>query len=498
MSASVTTNGRITQILGPVVDVEFPPGGLPEVYTALKVTNPAISNLADNLIIEVAQHLGENSVRCVAMDSTDGLSRGMPVKNTGAPIQVPVGKATLGRILNVVGQPVDEIGEIKADKFYPIHRSVPAFTEQSTKVQMFETGIKVIDLLCPFTRGGKIGLFGGAGVGKTVLLQELIRNAAIEKGGFSVFAGVGERTREGNDLWKEFQEGNVIACEKDDKGHIKYDEKGLPKLIDGKSQCVLVFGQMNEPPGARARVALSALSIAEYFRDEENRDVLLFVDNIFRFTQAGSEVSALLGRIPSAVGYQPTLSTEMGALQERITTTTKGSVTSVQAVYVPADDLTDPAPATTFAHLDGTIVLSRALTEIGIYPAVDPLDSTSRILDPLVVGPEHYGVSRKVQSTLQRFRELQDIIAILGMDELSEEDKLTVARARKIQRFLSQPFFVAEVFTGSPGKYVAINETVRGFKEIVEGKHDDLPEQAFYMVGGIDEVVEKAKKLAAS
>ncbi|MEW5740880.1 MAG: F0F1 ATP synthase subunit beta [Myxococcota bacterium] len=496
MSASVTTSGRITQILGPVVDVEFPPGGLPEVYTALKVTNPAISSQPDNLIIEVAQHLGENSVRCVAMDTTDGLSRGMPVKNTGAPIQVPVGKSTLGRILNVVGEPVDEMGAIKSDKHYPIHRPVPAFTEQSTKVQMFETGIKVIDLLCPFTRGGKIGLFGGAGVGKTVLLQELIRNAAIEKGGFSVFAGVGERTREGNDLWKEFQEGNVIACEKDEKGHIKYDDKGLPRLVEGKSQCVLVFGQMNEPPGARARVALSALSIAEYFRDEENRDVLLFVDNIFRFTQAGSEVSALLGRIPSAVGYQPTLSTEMGALQERITTTTKGSVTSVQAVYVPADDLTDPAPATTFAHLDGTIVLSRALTEIGIYPAVDPLDSTSRILDPLVVGPEHYAVARKVQSTLQRFRELQDIIAILGMDELSEEDKLTVARARKIQRFLSQPFFVAEVFTGSPGKYVAVAETVRGFKEIVEGKHDELPEQAFYMVGGIDDVVEKAKKLA--
>ncbi|GMU61904.1 MAG: ATP synthase subunit beta [Myxococcaceae bacterium] len=496
MSASVTSSGRITQILGPVVDVEFPPGGLPEVYTALKVTNPAISGQADNLIIEVAQHLGENSVRCIAMDTTDGLSRGMPVKNTGAPIQVPVGKATLGRILNVVGQPVDEMGDIASDKHYPIHRPVPGFTEQSTKVQMFETGIKVIDLLCPFTRGGKIGLFGGAGVGKTVLLQELIRNAAIEKGGFSVFAGVGERTREGNDLWKEFQEGNVIACQKDEKGHIKYDARGLPQLVEGKSQCVLVFGQMNEPPGARARVALSALSIAEYFRDEENRDVLLFVDNIFRFTQAGSEVSALLGRIPSAVGYQPTLSTEMGALQERITTTNKGSVTSVQAVYVPADDLTDPAPATTFAHLDGTIVLSRALTEIGIYPAVDPLDSTSRILDPLVVGPEHYGVARKVQSTLQRFRELQDIIAILGMDELSEEDKLTVARARKIQRFLSQPFYVAEVFTGSPGKYVAVADTVRGFKEIAEGKHDELPEQAFYMVGGIDDVVEKAKKLA--
>jgi F-type H+-transporting ATPase subunit beta len=496
MSATVTTTGRITQILGPVIDVEFPPGGLPEVYTALKVTNAAINSLPDNLTVEVAQHLGENTVRCIAMDTTDGLSRGLPVKNTGAPIQVPVGKATLGRILNVIGEPVDELGVVAATKYYPIHRDVPAFTEQSTKVQMFETGIKVIDLLCPFTRGGKIGLFGGAGVGKTVLLQELIRNAAIEKGGFSVFAGVGERTREGNDLWKEFQEGNVIACEKDEKGHIKYDEKGLPKLIDGKSQCVLVYGQMNEPPGARARVALSALSIAEFFRDEEGKDVLLFVDNIFRFTQAGSEVSALLGRIPSAVGYQPTLSTEMGALQERITTTTKGSVTSVQAVYVPADDLTDPAPATTFAHLDGTIVLNRALTEIGIYPAVDPLDSTSRILDPQVVGNDHYGVARKVQSTLQRYKELQDIIAILGMDELSEEDRLVVSRARKIQRFLSQPFFVAEVFTGAPGKYVTVTETVRGFKEIADGKHDELPEQAFYMVGGIDEAIEKAKKLA--
>jgi len=489
-------DGWVVSILGPVVDVEFPPGGLPEVYTALKVTNPGISSAPDNLTVEVATHLGENTVRCIAMDTTDGLARGATVKNTGAPIQVPVGRATLGRILNVVGEPVDELGAVAADKFYGIHRPVPAFTEQSTKVQMFETGIKVIDLLCPFTRGGKIGLFGGAGVGKTVLLQELIRNAAIEKGGFSVFAGVGERTREGNDLWKEFQEGNVIACEKDEKGHIKYDAKGLPTLIPGKSQCVLVYGQMNEPPGARARVALSALSIAEFFRDEEGRDVLLFVDNIFRFTQAGSEVSALLGRIPSAVGYQPTLSTEMGLLQERITTTTKGSVTSVQAVYVPADDLTDPAPATTFAHLDGTIVLNRALTEIGIYPAVDPLDSTSRILDPLVVGVDQYAVARRVQSTLQRYKELQDIIAILGMDELSEEDKLVVARARKVQRFLSQPFFVAEVFTGSPGKYVSVSETVRGFKEIVDGKHDDLPEQAFYMVGGIDEAVEKAKKLA--
>jgi F-type H+-transporting ATPase subunit beta len=498
MSANISSTGRITQILGPVVDVEFPPGGLPEVYTALKVTNPAISGLADNLTIEVASHLGENTVRCISMDTTDGLARGTSVRNTGKPIQVPIGKGTLGRILNVIGEPVDELGPVATDKYYPIHRPVPAFTDQSKKIEIFETGIKVIDLLCPFTRGGKIGLFGGAGVGKTVLLQELIRNAAIEKGGFSVFAGVGERTREGNDLWKEFQEADVIACEKDEKGHIKVDEKGHIKLVDGKSQCVLVFGQMNEPPGARARVALSGLSIAEYFRDEEGRDVLLFVDNVFRFTQAGSEVSALLGRIPSAVGYQPTLATEMGALQERITSTQKGSITSVQAVYVPADDLTDPAPATTFAHLDGTIVLSRALTEIGIYPAVDPLDSSSRILDPLVVGTEHYGVARRVQSTLQRYRELQDIIAILGMDELSEEDKLVVARARKIQRFLSQPFNVAKVFTGADGKVVSVTDTVRGFKEIVDGKHDALPEQAFYMVGGIEEVIEKAKKLAAA
>ena len=498
MSASVSNTGRITQILGPVVDVEFPPGGLPEVYTALKLTNPAISALPDNLTVEVAQHLGENTVRCIAMDTTDGLSRGTTVKNTGAPIQVPIGKATLGRILNVIGEPVDELGPVKATRSAPIHRRPPLFTEQSNKIEMFETGIKVIDLLCPFTRGGKIGLFGGAGVGKTVLLQELIRNAAIEKGGFSVFAGVGERTREGNDLWNEFQEADVIATQRDANKHIILDERGLPTLIPEKSQCVLVYGQMNEPPGARARVALTALSIAEYFRDDEGRDVLLFVDNVFRFTQAGSEVSALLGRIPSAVGYQPTLATEMGDLQERITSTNKGSITSVQAVYVPADDLTDPAPATTFAHLDGTLTLSRALTEIGIYPAVDPLDSTSRILDPQVVGPEHYSVARRVKSTLQRYKELQDIIAILGMDELAEEDKLVVARARKIQRFLSQPFNVAKVFTGADGKVVSTADTVRGFKEIVEGKHDDLPEQAFYMVGGIDEVIEKAKKLAAA
>ncbi|SEL37422.1 ATP synthase F1 subcomplex beta subunit [Stigmatella aurantiaca] len=481
MSAQVATVGKITQVLGPVIDVEFPPGGLPEVYTALKVTNPSISAEADNLTIEVAQHLGENMVRCISMDSTEGLARGQAVKNTGAPIQVPVGKGTLGRILNVIGEPVDERGPITSTQTWPIHRPAPTFVEQDVRVQAFETGIKVIDLLGPYTRGGKIGLFGGAGVGKTVLLMELIRNVAKERGGFSVFAGVGERTREGNDLYHEMQEGNVI------------NTKNLEE-----SQCVLVYGQMNEPPGARARVALSALTIAEYFRDMEGRDVLLFVDNIFRFTQAGSEVSALLGRIPSAVGYQPTLSTEMGALQERITSTNKGSVTSVQAIYVPADDLTDPAPATTFAHLDATTVLNRAISELGIYPAVDPLDSTSRILDPNVVGPEHYGVARKVQGILQKYKELQDIIAILGMDELSESDKLTVARARKIQKFLSQPFHVAEVFTGAPGRYVELKDTIQGFKELAEGKHDDLPEAAFYMVGNINEAIEKARKLAAA
>ncbi|WP_434384423.1 F0F1 ATP synthase subunit beta [Melittangium boletus] len=480
MSAQVPTVGKVTQVLGPVVDVEFPPGGLPEVYTALKLTNPNISAEQNNLTLEVAQHLGENTVRCISMDSTEGLSRGQPVTNTGAPIQAPVGKATLGRILNVTGEPVDEKGPVVAKESWSIHRQPPPFTEQDVRVQMFETGIKVIDLLAPYTRGGKIGLFGGAGVGKTVLLQELIRNVAVERGGFSVFAGVGERTREGNDLYHEMQESNVIKVDNLEE-----------------SQVVLVYGQMNEPPGARARVALTALTIAEYFRDVEGRDVLLFVDNIFRFTQAGSEVSALLGRIPSAVGYQPTLATEMGGLQERITSTTKGSVTSVQAIYVPADDLTDPAPATTFAHLDATTVLNRAISELGIYPAVDPLDSTSRILSPDVVGAEHYAVARRVQGILQRYKELQDIIAILGMDELSEEDKLTVARARKIQKFLSQPFFVAQIFTGAPGKYVKLQDTVQGFKEIAEGKHDDLPESAFYMVGGIDEVKAKALKLAA-
>ncbi|HTS80865.1 MAG TPA: F0F1 ATP synthase subunit beta [Myxococcaceae bacterium] len=480
MTATVQSQGRVTQVLGPVVDVEFPPGDLPEIYTALRVTNPSLGKEEGNLVLEVAQHLGENTVRTIAMDSTDGLARGVPVRNTGSPIVVPVGKATLGRILNVIGEPVDERGPVKATEHWPIHRAPPSFTEQDVRVQIFETGIKVVDLLCPYTRGGKTGLFGGAGVGKTVLLTELIRNAAIEKGGFSVFAGVGERTREGNDLYKEFREGGVINLEQLDK-----------------SQAVLVYGQMNEPPGARARVGLSALTIAEYFRDVEGRDVLLFVDNIFRFTQAGSEVSALLGRIPSAVGYQPTLSTEMGDLQERITSTPKGSVTSVQAIYVPADDLTDPAPATTFAHLDATTVLSRPISELGIYPAVDPLDSTSRILDPNVVGADHYAVARKVQGILQRYKELQDIIAILGMDELSEDDKLTVARARKIQRFLSQPFFTAEVFTGKPGRYVKLTDTIRGFREIAEGKHDDIPEQYFFYAGGIEEVVEAAKKAAA-
>ncbi len=479
-TATNVQNGKITQVIGPVVDVEFPAGGLPEIYTACTVTNPGIDARQDNLTIEVSQHLGENTARCIAMDSTEGLVRGMAVKNTGANICMPVGKEVLGRILNVVGEPVDERGPVKATRKFPIHRPPPLLVEQNPKIEAFETGIKVIDLLAPYLRGGKIGLFGGAGVGKTVLLMELVNNVAKERGGFSVFAGVGERTREGNDLYHEMMESGVI-----NKDELE------------KSQCVLVYGQMNEPPGARARVALSALAIAEYFRDEENRDMLLFIDNIFRFTQAGSEVSALLGRIPSAVGYQPTLSTEMGELQERITSTQKGAITSVQAIYVPADDLTDPAPATAFAHLDATTVLNRKLTEIGIYPAVDPLDSTSRILDPLVVGEEHYKVARAVQETLQRYKDLQDIIAILGMDELSEDDKLTVARARKIQRFLSQPFTVAQQFTGNPGKYVKLPDTIRGFKEIVEGKHDDLPEQAFYMVGGIEEAVEKAKKLAA-
>jgi F-type H+-transporting ATPase subunit beta len=466
--------GKVIQVIGPVVDVRFSTSELPEIYTALKITNPSIDNRPWNLVVEVAQHLGENTVRCVAMDSTEGLVRGQEVVNTGEPIQVPVGPEVLGRILNVIGASVDEAGPINTKKSYPIHREPPKFLEQSTEVKMFETGIKVIDLLAPYSKGGKIGLFGGAGVGKTVIIMELINNVAMQHGGYSVFGGVGERTREGNDLWLEMKESGVLK------------------------KTALVYGQMNEPPGARARVGLSALTIAEYFRDEERQDVLLFIDNIFRFTQAGSEVSALLGRIPSAVGYQPTLSTDLGELQERITSTTKGSITSVQAIYVPADDLTDPAPATTFSHLDATTVLSRQIAELGIYPAVDPLDSTSRILDPQVIGDDHYQVARSVQQVLQRYKDLQDIIAILGMDELSEEDKLLVARARKIQKFLSQPFFVAAQFTGLEGKYVKLEDTIRGFKEIVEGKHDDVPEQAFYLVGTIEEVLAKAEKLAAA
>jgi F-type H+-transporting ATPase subunit beta len=468
------STGKLTQVLGAVVDVEFSGGALPPIYNALKITNPAISDAQWNLVVEVAQHLGENTVRCIAMDTTEGLVRGMDVLDTGAGISVPVGEETLGRILNVIGEPVDEGGPINAKKTSPIHRSAPEFVDQETKIQAFETGIKVVDLLAPYARGGKVGLFGGAGVGKTVILMELINNVAMKHGGYSVFGGVGERTREGNDLWLEMKESGVI------------------------NKASLVYGQMNEPPGARARVALTALTLAEYFRDDEGRDVLLFLDNIFRFTQANSEVSTLLGRMPSAVGYQPTLSTDLGELQERITTTRKGSMTSVQAIYVPADDLTDPAPATTFAHLDATTVLSRQIAELGIYPAVDPLDSTSRILDPLVVGQEHYEVARSVQLILQRYKDLQDIIAILGMDELSEDDKLTVARARKVQRFLSQPFHVAEQFTGIPGAYVELKDTIRAFKEVVDGKHDDIPEQAFYMVGTIEQVVEKAKKMAAA
>jgi F-type H+-transporting ATPase subunit beta len=474
------TEGIVKQVMGPVVDVEFPSGNLPAIMTALKLSNAFISATADNLTIEVAQHLGENTVRCIAMDVTDGLARGTAVRSTGNPIRVPVGPGVLGRIMNVVGEPVDERGPIPSDILWPIHRPPPKFTDQSTQVEMFETGIKVVDLLAPYSRGGKIGLFGGAGVGKTVLIQELINNVAKKHGGCSVFAGVGERTREGNDLWHEMEDSFL--------------ESGASVL----SKAALVYGQMNEPPGARARVALSALTVAEYFRDEEGQDVLLFIDNIFRFTQAGSEVSALLGRIPSAVGYQPTLGTEMGGLQERITTTTKGSITSVQAIYVPADDLTDPAPATAFAHLDATTVLNRKLTEIGIYPAVDPLDSTSRILEPRVVGQEHYDVARAVQKLLQRYKELQDIIAILGMDELSEEDKRTVYRARRIQKFMSQPFFVAKAFTGMEGKYVTKAESVQGAKEILEGKHDDLPEDAFHLVGNIQDAVEKARRLAMS
>lgn len=481
--------GRVTQVIGPVVDVEFT-GALPEVNTALKMTNPRISDQTDNLTLEVAQHLGERTVRTIAMDTTDGLVRGMEVKDTGKPIMMPVGKGVLGRIMNVTGEPVDELGPLQVTEARPIHRAAPSFTEQSTKVEVLVTGIKVIDLLAPYRRGGKIGLFGGAGVGKTVLLQELINNVGKKFGGYSVFAGVGERTREGNDLFFEMIESGVIQADWD------HHTRTVREVFSDRSKVSLVYGQMNEPPGARARVALSALTQAEYFRDEMGQDLMLFVDNIFRFTQAGSEVSALLGRIPSAVGYQPTLATEMGGLQERITTTSKGSITSVQAIYVPADDLTDPAPATAFAHLDATTVLSRALTEIGIYPAVDPLDSASTILTAEVVGKAHYEVARRVQQILQKYKELQDIIKILGMDELSEEDKLTVARARKIQKFLSQPFDVAKVFTGNDGKQVELEDTIQSFHELVSGKHDNLPEDAFYMVGGISDAVEKAKKIA--
>lgn len=465
--------GTITQVTGAVVDVRFD-DELPAILTALHTQNQG-----QNLVLEVAQHLGENTVRTIAMDTTDGLTRGQEVVDTGAPISVPVGPETLGRIMNVVGDPVDERGPVETAQRSPIHQEAPSFTDQSTETEILVTGIKVIDLLAPYSKGGKVGLFGGAGVGKTVIIMELINNIARAHGGVSVFAGVGERTREGNDLYHEMIDSGVIN-------------------LDGPgSKVALVYGQMNEPPGARARVALSGLTVAEYFRDQENQDVLFFVDNIFRFTQAGSEVSALLGRMPSAVGYQPTLATEMGAMQERITSTKKGSITSVQAIYVPADDLTDPAPATSFAHLDATTVLNRAIAELGIYPAVDPLDSTSRVLDPAVVGEEHYRVAREVQSILQTYKSLQDIIAILGMDELSEDDKMVVARARKIQRFLSQPFFVAEVFTGSPGKLVPLEETIKGFKGIVNGEYDHLPESAFYMVGSIEEAVEKAKKIAA-
>jgi F-type H+/Na+-transporting ATPase subunit beta len=466
------SKGKITQIIGAVVDVKFD-GELPEILSALECKNGE-----NRLVLEVAQHLGESSVRTIAMDATEGLKRGDEVTATGAPIQVPVGPETLGRIVNVIGEPIDEKGAVKTKEKWPIHRSAPEFSDQSTETEILVTGIKVVDLLAPYAKGGKIGLFGGAGVGKTVLIMELINNVAKAHGGFSVFAGVGERTREGNDLYHEMI----------DSGVIKPEGPG--------SKAALVYGQMNEPPGARARVALTGLTVAEYFRDQEGQDVLFFVDNIFRFTQAGSEVSALLGRIPSAVGYQPTLATDMGNLQERITTTNKGSITSVQAIYVPADDLTDPAPATSFAHLDATTVLSRQIAEIGIYPAVDPLDSTSRILDPRIVGDEHYRVAREVQKTLQTYKSLQDIIAILGMDELSEEDKLTVARARKIQRFLSQPFFVAEVFTGSPGKLVDLESTIKGFAAICNGEYDHLPEAAFYMVGTIEEAIEKAEKMA--
>ncbi|HME43348.1 MAG TPA: F0F1 ATP synthase subunit beta [Syntrophorhabdales bacterium] len=469
MSTEVT--GKVVQVIGTVVDLRFPPDNLPPIYGAVYLTNPTINDKPENLILEVAQHLGDSTVRCIAMETTDGVRRGQDAAYKGEGITVPVGKEVLGRVINVVGVAVDDGPPLKTEKRYPIHRPAPTLVMQNTRIELLETGVKVIDLLEPYPKGGKVGLFGGAGVGKTVIIMEMIHNIAMQHGGISVFGGVGERTREGNDLWLEMKGSGVI------------------------DKTALIYGQMTEVPGARARVGLTALTAAEYFRDEEGQDVLLFIDNIFRFTQANSEVSALLGRMPSAVGYQPTLATDLGELEERITSTLRGSITSVQAIYVPADDLTDPAPATTFAHLDATTVLSRQIVELGIYPAVDPLDSTSRILDPKVLGEEHYSVAREVQRILQKYKELQDIIAILGMDELSEEDKVTVARARKIQRFLSQPFFVAEAFTGSPGKYVPLKDTVKGFKEIAEGKHDDLPEQAFYMVGTIEEAVEKAKKL---
>ena len=481
-TAIATKVGKVIQVIGPVIDVEFEGGHLPNIYNALRIDATLPTGDKVNIVTEVEQHLGEGRVRTVAMSATDGLQRGMDVIDTGAPISVPVGPATLGRVLNVLGEPVDFPDRpVEAKEHWPIHRPAPTLEQQSTELKMFETGIKVIDLLEPYLQGGKIGLFGGAGVGKTVIIMELIHNIALKHSGVSVFGGVGERTREGNDLWLEFQESGVIDVND-----------------PSKSRAALVYGQMTEPPGARLRVALSALTVAEYFRDGEGKDVLLFIDNIFRFTQAGSEVSALLGRMPSAVGYQPTLLSEMGQMQERITSTKKGSITSVQAIYVPADDYTDPAPATTFAHLDATTNLPRQIAELGIYPAVDPLASTSRILDPRILGDEHYNVARQVKQTLQRYKDLQDIIAILGIDELSEEDKLTVSRARKLQRFLSQPFFVGEQFTGLKGKYVSVGDTIRGFKEVVEGKHDDLPEQAFYMVGTIEEAIEKAKAMKAA
>ncbi len=475
------TIGKVVQIIGPVVDVEFEEGQLPSIYNAVHVTDPGTeTGVPVDVIVEVEQHLGENKVRCVAMEPTDGMVRGMAAADLGEAIKVPVGEATLGRVMNVIGKPVDKLGPISETERWPIHREAPTFADQSTRIEMFETGIKVIDLLEPYMKGGKTGLFGGAGVGKTVLIMELINNVALKHGGYSVFAGVGERTREGNDLWLEFQESGVVNI-KDPR----------------KSKASLVYGQMTEPPGARLRVALTGLTVAEYFRDVQHQDVLLFIDNIFRFTQAGSEVSALLGRMPSAVGYQPTLASEMGELQERITSTNKGSITSVQAIYVPADDYTDPAPATTFAHLDASTNLSRQIAELGIYPAVDPLASTSRILDPRILGDDHFNTARAVQVVLQRYKDLQDIIAILGMDELSEDDKLIVSRARKLQKFLSQPFYVAEQFTGMQGRYVKIDETVKGFREILDGKHDEVPEQAFYMVGTIEEVVEAARKIHA-